>query len=407
MPDRGDGRRVSKVTMRDPYSVLGVKKDARDDEIKAAWRARAKSVHPDHNASDPLAASRFAEIGAAYDLLKDPEKRRRYDARRRKADGDGEQTIMQKRQAEREAAARAKAAKAEADRVMEELARANAQRAAKAAKETTAEAGPETPEAMVNRIFGGGKEAGATQANEASGAAKPAGPHESTARPQAETATGAKAAQSGPDLEDINPQEDSRAPGAPLSVQAVEFISNWIRRLRGREAPPEKAPDMRAEVVISLFDLIKGGKAEVQLPDGRDIRFLMQPGLTDGHVVTFEGHGLRVPGMLKGDLFVTVRIAPDARFRTEGFDIHTILPVTLENAVLGCDCTVETPEGPVEITVPAWSDSNRSIRLAGKGLRETIDRRGDLVVEIRLILWDKPDDKVTDLMRHMREGLFI
>ena len=85
MPDRGDGRRVSKVTMRDPYSVLGVKKDARDDEIKAAWRARAKSVHPDHNASDPLAASRFAEIGAAYDLLKDPEKRRRYDARRRKA----------------------------------------------------------------------------------------------------------------------------------------------------------------------------------------------------------------------------------------------------------------------------------------------------------------------------------
>ena len=407
MPDRGDGRRVSKVPMRDPYSVLGVKHDARDDEIKAAWRARAKSVHPDHNSSDPLAAARFAEVGAAYDMLKDPDKRRRYDARRRKSEGDGEQTIMQKRQAEREAAARAKAAKAEADRVMEELARANAQRAAKAAKETATDAAQETPEAMVNRIFGGSKDSGAAQANESSTKAKPGASQESAPKPQAEAAAGATAARNEPELEDINAQEESRSAAAPLSVQAVEFISNWIRRLRGREAPPEKAPDMRAEVVVALNDLIKGGKAELRLPDGREIRFQMQPGLTDGHVVTFEGHGLRVPGMLKGDLFVTVKIAPDPRFRTEGFDIHTILPVTLENAVLGCDCTVETPEGPVEISVPAWSDSNRAIRLAGKGLRETIDHRGDLVVEIRLILWEKPDDKVTDLMRHMREGLFI
>ena len=65
--------------MRDPYSVLGVQRNADADEIKAAWRSKAKSVHPDHNQSDPGASSRFAEVGRAYEVLKDPERRKRYD----------------------------------------------------------------------------------------------------------------------------------------------------------------------------------------------------------------------------------------------------------------------------------------------------------------------------------------
>src|ERR1700712_1445714 len=65
--------------MRDPYKTLGVKRDAGVDEIKAAWRNMAKAVHPDHNLDDPTATERFAEIGRAYDTLKDPKKRSRYD----------------------------------------------------------------------------------------------------------------------------------------------------------------------------------------------------------------------------------------------------------------------------------------------------------------------------------------
>ncbi len=60
--------------MRDPYKVLGVKRDAGQDEIKAAWRNMAKAVHPDHNQGDPTASARFAEIGRAYETLKDPKK---------------------------------------------------------------------------------------------------------------------------------------------------------------------------------------------------------------------------------------------------------------------------------------------------------------------------------------------
>ena len=58
-------------SMRDFYSILGVKRDAGADEIKAAWRTKAKSVHPDQNRDDPLANNRFAEIGRAYFALMD------------------------------------------------------------------------------------------------------------------------------------------------------------------------------------------------------------------------------------------------------------------------------------------------------------------------------------------------
>lgn len=72
--------------MRDPYSILGVKRDARHEEIKAAWRTKAKTVHPDANRDDPDASARFAEIGQAYDLLKDPKKRDLYDQARKAAE---------------------------------------------------------------------------------------------------------------------------------------------------------------------------------------------------------------------------------------------------------------------------------------------------------------------------------
>jgi DnaJ-class molecular chaperone len=63
----------------DPYTVLGIKKDARQNEIQKAYRRLAKKLHPDLNPGDKKAEERFKEISAAYDLLGDPEKRARYD----------------------------------------------------------------------------------------------------------------------------------------------------------------------------------------------------------------------------------------------------------------------------------------------------------------------------------------
>ena len=65
--------------MANPYTVLGVSKTASQDEIKQAYRKLARKMHPDLNPNDPKAEDKFKEISSAYDILSDPEKRRRFD----------------------------------------------------------------------------------------------------------------------------------------------------------------------------------------------------------------------------------------------------------------------------------------------------------------------------------------
>lgn len=64
----------------DPYAALGLTKTATSNEIKKAYRKIARTSHPDLNPEDPAAEARFKDAGRAYDLLKDPEQRRRFDA---------------------------------------------------------------------------------------------------------------------------------------------------------------------------------------------------------------------------------------------------------------------------------------------------------------------------------------
>ena len=78
--------------MNDPYDVLGIEPGATLDEVKRAYRALAKALHPDANPDDTVAANRFREATEAYDLLSDPERRAEFDAggwRRGHADGFG------------------------------------------------------------------------------------------------------------------------------------------------------------------------------------------------------------------------------------------------------------------------------------------------------------------------------
>ncbi len=73
--------------MRDPYSVLGVARNAGDGEVKKAYHRLAKELHPDLNPDDDVVAERFKEVSAAYSLLGDPATRKRFDKGEIGADG--------------------------------------------------------------------------------------------------------------------------------------------------------------------------------------------------------------------------------------------------------------------------------------------------------------------------------
>lgn len=427
-------------SMRDFYSILGVKRDAGADEIKAAWRTKAKSVHPDQNRDDPLANNRFAEIGRAYEVLKDPAKRSRYDQQRMKVEAlEREQTIMQQRQSAREAAEKAKQAKANAERVLEELARAEAEKAKadaaqaakmKAAKEQAAEAKAKTQaqtgakEETADATAGG---ASATGADKAAGTASgttggstagptasvggtASGPEETVSRIFGDSPEAAAAA------ENLRREQEAAelSEGMPLKPAAspllapIELLSSFVRRLRGAPPPlPEKAPDIFADAVVAIADLLEQKSVSITLNDGREVRVPLD-GVTEGHVVRLKNQGLKFQGLQRGDVAVTIKVLKAERFLVDQFDIRTVLPITLENAVLGCESQVEGPDGTmVPVTVPAWSNSDQVIRIDDLGLPNGEGGRGALVVELRVMLWEKPDEKVTDLMRLMREGLYI
>jgi curved DNA-binding protein len=68
------------VQFRDYYDILGVSKTASEDDIKKAFRKQARKYHPDVNPGDQVAEDKFKEINEAYEVLSDPDKRKRYDA---------------------------------------------------------------------------------------------------------------------------------------------------------------------------------------------------------------------------------------------------------------------------------------------------------------------------------------
>src|SRR5471032_2145987 len=72
---------------RDYYEVLGVQRDATPEQLKASYRKLAMQFHPDRNDGDKVAEEKFKEVGEAYSVLSDPQKRQRYDAYGHVADG--------------------------------------------------------------------------------------------------------------------------------------------------------------------------------------------------------------------------------------------------------------------------------------------------------------------------------
>ena len=156
--------------------------------------------------------------------------------------------------------------------------------------------------------------------------------------------------------------------------------------------------DIRARLDVSLEDIATAAKVGAVFPGGRKLAVQLPKYVEDGQTIRLKGQGQETP-FGTGDALVTIKIRPHSRYRTEGRDLHVDVPIPLRDAVLGCKTPVQTPSGRIAVTVPAWSSSDKVLRLKKRGLPTKTGGMGDLYAHIRIMLPESRDPGLESLMR--------
>ncbi|MBX6342321.1 MAG: DnaJ domain-containing protein, partial [Thermomicrobiaceae bacterium] len=307
------------MEFKDYYKILGVPRDADEKTIKAAYRKLARKYHPDVNKTDKQAEERFKEINEAYEVLKDPEKRAKYD--RFGADWERYQQAEQ--------------AGAGADfsdwffggrggpRVRYEY-----------------RTGGEAPSGgtgfsdFFETLFGDafGDVFGRTT-----------GRRGRAARPER-----------GQDYE------------YPLEISLRDAVHGTTRRFDVQiqeRCPSCGGTGLNGHGVCPTC----GGAGYTTRTKTLEVK--IPAGVRTGSRVRIAGQGAPgINGGANGDIYIKISIAPDPRFEVDGDDVRTEVEVPLYTAILGGEVIVPTLEKPVALKIPAGTQNGRVFRLRGKGL---------------------------------------
>lgn len=290
----------------DPYASLGLTKTATDAEIKKAYRKIARDSHPDLNPDESKAEARFKAASSAYDFLKDPERRARFDRGEIDASGAEQQ---QQRQYYREYA-----------------------------------------DAPSNPYRGGRQYSG----------------HDEGIDPADIFAEFMRQQQAGQG----NRSQDFNAPG----------------------------PDRQYTLEVSFLDAVSGSKTRITLPDGKSIEVKIPEGTADGQVIRLRGKGGAGYGEgPAGNALVTLTVQPHPVFQRENDDILVVLPVALDEAVLGAKVEVPTIGGVVKLSIPKGASSGQVLRMRGRGVKAVGgSAHGDQRVELKIVMPEVIDGKLTE-----------
>jgi molecular chaperone DnaJ len=343
----------------DFYLVLGVAHGASESEIKRAYRRLARRFHPDINPGDREAEARFRQILEAYETLTDPDRRTRYDSG-----------------AHADAGARRPSSGFEGFDF------------SSVGSDGAATFGDLFAEVLVDR---------------------------GSQRPRPER---------GVDLHHTLPlsfEESLAGVTRAVTVTRRESCAACAGIGRGRVSPGPcvvcdgagTVRSARGRMVFSRSCSGCGGSGQ-QRPRACEacgglgfetrsetIQVRLPAGIGNGARVRVPGKGnAGMSGGPPGDLYITPQVAPHARFRREGDDVHLVLPIAVHEAALGARVDVPTPDGPTRLRVPPGTQSGQQFRLRERGVVSTRDgRRGDLIVEVRLMLPKVLDERSKQLLQ--------
>jgi molecular chaperone DnaJ len=134
-----------------------------------------------------------------------------------------------------------------------------------------------------------------------------------------------------------------------------------------------------------------------------EITVVIPPGLENGQMVRMAGLGEAISGGLAGDLYVKVHVRPDPKFRKEGFNLVTDLPVKITDALVGAEYKLDTLDGPVTVHVPPLHSTDEILRMKGKGVPTERGKRGDLLIRVRVEFPQKLSKEAKDLLAKLKQ----
>jgi molecular chaperone DnaJ len=348
----------------DFYVILGVDRGAAPGDIKRAYKRLARKYHPDINPGDRMAVAHFRQISEAYETLSDPDRRRRYDAV-----GDSRATVEEETFGFEGFDFSVSASGSSASTFGDLFAELLQQRG--------------DPRAVAAEVRGTDLHHNVSLSFE-------------------------DAVRGGHPTLTITRQEHCRTCKGQGRLHVAE--SRCVHCHGGGVVK-----SARGHMVFSKPCAHCGGSGrqrQTRCPTcgGSQIEMRTEPltvatpaGLGDGARIRVPGKGnVGRNGGENGDLYITLQVHPHPLFRREGDDLHLVVPVAVHEAALGAKFEVPSLDGPARVRVPPGTQSGQRFRLRERGVWSPRDgRRGDLVVEVRLVLPKLLDERSKELLREL------
>lgn len=348
--------------MRDPYEVLGVARSAAPDEIKTAYRRLARRYHPDVNPGDHEAEEKFKEIGAAYSVLSDPDRRARFD------------------------------------------------------QYGTLDDQPQDPffnagnmagfSDLFDMFFGGG---GVGQARRRGFARDGEDIQASVSMSLKEVITGLQKEIEVGRMEECDAcggtgSEGGTPPETCPTCKGQGVTSQIRNTFIGQVRTSATCPTCHGAGAVVKNPCHKC-KGRGVLPSEAKVMLNIPPGVESGQTMHVPGQGSDgVAGGRPGDLYVSIYVEDDSRFQRQGTTLFTNLELTFAQAALGDTVEIEGVDDAVTLEVNAGTQPGTRLVSRGAGLPPLHGgRRGDLVATATVKVPTKLSDAQTKLIREFAE----
>lgn len=368
---------MASATTKDYYQILGISETATADEVKKAYRRLAKKYHPDANRSDPTAAERFKEVGEAYAVLSNAEKRAQYDRVRKMGPFAG---------APFGAAAGAGGGapgSAEGFRFsMDDLGDLGG----------------------LGDIFSSIFDLGGRKRRSRGAAERGRNVELELEIPFDVAARGGKVPVRVPVSEDCVACKGTGSTPGSRPTQCGECDGRGMVSFgQGGFAVNRPCPACYGRGHIPS-DPCRACNGSGQIREQRRIVLTVPSGVDTGTKLRLSGQGERGSnGGTPGDLIVTFRIKPHHFFKRDGLDVRCVVPINVAQATLGSKIRVSTVEGKkVALKIPAGTQSGTRFRIPGQGIEKN-GRRGDQYVQVKIVVPEELSEEQEQLMRAFAE----